>query len=107
MWEDILPRLQALGGIELDLREEMLSGAWDPRFGDEAAVPKRISCVVEVVDNVIQGFCWEPGIRHRGFREDGIASVRRSVDCVDPDSRLFGFPSSSPSEIPMRVNFLR
>jgi hypothetical protein len=85
------------------------SGARDPRFGDETTVPERTSCIVEVVDDVIQGFCWEAGIRHRGFREDGIAPVRRSVDCVNPDSpslvprrwrlRLSCFPSSSPSEI--------
>jgi hypothetical protein len=27
-----------------------------------------VSGVVEVVGDVIQHFCWEVGIRHRGFR---------------------------------------
>ena len=36
--------------------EKVLSGAGDPRFGDEAAALERDSCVVEEVDDVIQQF---------------------------------------------------
>jgi hypothetical protein len=53
----------------------VLSGARDPQFGDEATTPKRISCVVKKVDDVIQCFCWEVGIRHRGFRQEVKASA--------------------------------
>ena len=61
--------------VERDIVEKVLSGAWDPRFRDEATVPKRDFLVVQVVDDVIQDFCWEVEIRHRGSRHDAIASV--------------------------------
>jgi hypothetical protein len=52
--------------VERDIGEKVFSGARDPSFGDEATVPERVLCVVYVVDDVIQEFCWEVGVRHRG-----------------------------------------
>ena len=55
----VLPCLQVSCGAERDIGEEVSSGTWDPRFRDEAATLERVSCVVEVVDDLVQQFRWE------------------------------------------------
>ena len=50
---------------EPDAGEKVFLSTRDPRLGDEATIPERICCVVQVVDDVIQHLYWEAGVRHR------------------------------------------
>ena len=47
------------------------SGRWDPCL-DEAAIPRCTLDIPWVVDDVIQQFWWEGGIRHRGHSPTAI-----------------------------------
>jgi len=58
--------------------KKMLSGARDPRFGDQATFPKLPFAIAEV-DDVIQQFFWEAGDRHRSFRANIRSSARTFV----------------------------
>jgi hypothetical protein len=46
--------------------ENVPSGTRDPRFRDQATIPESVFFVAEMVNDVIQNFYWEAGIRHRG-----------------------------------------
>ena len=56
-------------GSEVDIGEEVLSSAWDPRFGDKAGISERLRLAMKEIDNGIEGLRWEIrfGVRHRGF----------------------------------------
>jgi len=64
--EHLLPRLQDFLGMELDIDEKVLSGVQDPRFGDEATLPKCLFVVVQKLNHVIKDFQWERWVQHRG-----------------------------------------
>lgn len=47
----------------------MLSGTWNPRFGDGATSLERGSFVVEMVDDEVKNL-WQEGARHGGLRQN-------------------------------------
>ena len=48
----LLPRLELPRGCELDIGEEVLSDAWNPSLGGDAAIPERLRFIVEGVEDV-------------------------------------------------------
>ena len=77
-----LPRLEGFGRRELDIGEEVLSSARNPRLGDEAAVPECLWFIVQVVDDMIEDFWREGWRRHRGFFSEvpHLSALQRSSD---------------------------
>ena len=61
--------------MEPDLGEKVLSGAWDPRFGDETTLLEHGWVVVQEVNNVVEEFWREIWIRHRSSRPEDDAST--------------------------------
>ena len=74
--------------MEPDLGEKVLSGAGDPRFRDEAAIPKRVFCVVRMIDDadVIQHFWGKDMLSVTLSTEEGIDSCHH-LDADEVRSR--------------------
>ena len=68
--KSFLPLLEINRVSEGDLAKEVLLGARNPRFRDEATLFECFRLVVKEVDDIVGDFWWETWIRHCGSGQE-------------------------------------